>query len=88
MPLRGVIVSLVLLVRVCEELLAAHRGDVADLRVVTEFPGPIEHGVDVQCRCRGLAGQLAQSLDELFLELVGEIVLCAEEDDASLADLE
>lgn len=87
-PLRGVVASLVLLVRVREELLAVHRGDVADLGVVAEFSGPVEHGVNVQCRCRGLTGQLAQALYKFLLELVGEVVLCAEEDDASLADLE
>lgn len=31
-------------------------------------------------------GEFAEAEDQLFLEVVGEVVLCAEEDDATLGD--
>lgn len=36
----------------------------------------------------GAAAQFAESVDEFLLEVVGEVVLGAEEDDASLGDCE
>lgn len=47
----------------------------------------VADGVDVKARSRGLAGELAQSVDEFLLEVVGELVLLAEEDNTALGDL-
>lgn len=44
--------------------------------------------MDVQCRCRRLARQFAQTMDKLLLELVGEVVLGTEEHDTALADFD
>jgi hypothetical protein len=42
--------------------------------------------VDVQTRGAGFSGELAETMDELFLEFVVEVVLFAEEDDAALGN--
>ena len=36
--------------------------------------------------CRRLAAELTQALDEFLLQVVGQVVLLAEEDDTSLAN--
>jgi hypothetical protein len=46
----------------------------------------VGHGVNVQLRRGGLARKLAQALRKLFLELVVQIVLFAEEDYSTLRD--
>ncbi len=46
----------------------------------------VADGVDVQTRGSGLSGQFAQTIDKLFLQVVGQVVLGAEEDDATLGD--
>ena len=43
--------------------------------------------MNVQGRGRGLAGQRAEPLDELLLEVVGQVVLRTKENDAALRDL-
>jgi hypothetical protein len=71
------------------ECLVLHRADGADLRVAAaELALRVEQRVDVQARGRGLAGQRAEALDELLLQVVGQAVLRAEEDDAALGDWE
>ena len=46
----------------------------------------VANGVDVQARGSRLARQLAQTINELFLQVVGQVVLGAEEDDTTLGD--
>jgi len=46
----------------------------------------VEDGVDVQGRRRRLASQLPETVDQLLLEVVGQVVLFAEEDDVALRD--
>lgn len=67
------------------ELLKARRGDNADLIVANAVrPRGVADRVDMQPRRGGLAGKLAQSLDQLLLELVRDVILLAEEDDTAL----
>ena len=69
------------------DLLGLHRADDADLVVgAAVLAVGIDHGVDVQCRRAGLAGELAEALGQLFLEVVVERVLGAEEYNAALGD--
>jgi hypothetical protein len=42
--------------------------------------------VDVKFRGRGLAGEFSKSLNQLFLEVICNIVLLAEEDHTTLRD--
>lgn len=44
--------------------------------------------MDVQPGGLRLAGQLAEALDKLLLEVVGDVVLLPEEDNAALGDCE
>lgn len=46
----------------------------------------IRHRVDVELRSFGFAGEFAEPLDKLFLEIIIDVVLLAEEDDATLRD--
>lgn len=46
----------------------------------------IADGVDVQPRSRGLARQLAESVNKLLLQVIGQVVLGAEEDNSALGD--
>lgn len=79
--------ALVGLRAVSEHLFAREGADGADLGVGdAELVGVVEDGVDVQGGVGGFAGLLAESVDELLLEVVGEVVLGAEEDDAALGD--
>ncbi len=69
------------------ELLGLLGGDDADLVVLAAMVASgVADGVDVQTRGGGLARQLAQTVDELLLQVVGHIVLGAEEDDTTLGD--
>jgi hypothetical protein len=69
------------------ELLVLDGADGADLRVLAaELALRVEDGVDVEGVCGGAACELAETADELLLQLVGEVVLGAEEDDAALRD--
>ena len=62
-------------------------GDDGDLVVfAAEGAAGVGDGVDVQFGGAGFAGELAELLGEGFLELVSEVVLFAEEDDAALGD--
>lgn len=40
----------------------------------------------MQPRSGGTTSQLSETEDESLLQVIGEVVLCAEEDDASLRD--
>jgi hypothetical protein len=42
--------------------------------------------VDVEGGVWGFSGELAEAVDEVFLEVVGEVVLGAEEDYAAFGD--
>jgi len=69
------------------QLLGLLGRDDADLVVLAAvLPRRVADGVDVQARGRRLARELAEALDELLLQLVGDAVLGAEEDDAALGD--
>ena len=65
-------------------------GDCADLMVrvalLAYFPLALEDWVDVQAAGSWTPGKLAEAEDELFLEIVGKIVLFAEVDYAALRD--
>lgn len=61
--------------------------DGADLRVVaSELAFRVKERVDMEARRLRSPGEFAEAEDQLFLEVVGEVVLCAEEDDATLGD--
>lgn len=86
-PACGVVAALVGLVGVGKHLLARHGRNMRDLIVAhAKFRGAVEHRVDVQRGGGRLAGKDSQGLDKLFLQLVGEVVLGAEDDHASLGD--
>lgn len=68
------------------ELLGPHGGDDTDFVVRVVVATRVHNGVNVELRGGGLAGLLAKALDELLLEVVGDVVLLAEEDDAPLGD--
>lgn len=54
-----------------EHLLPGNGGDVADFRIPhAKLGGVVEHGMDVEGGAFGFAGELSQTVDELFLELV------------------
>lgn len=73
------------LVAIREELFVLLRRDDADLIVLAPvFPGCIVHRVDVQLGGGRLPGQFPQTLHELFLEIICDVVLLAEEDDTPL----
>lgn len=64
------------------------RGDDADLVVATTvLAAGVADGVDVKARSCGLAGELAESVNEFLLEVIGEVILLAEEDDTALGNL-
>ena len=52
----------------------------------TETSPSVDDGMDMQFRCLRLAGELAQTLHKLLLEVVGDVVLFAEEDYTALRD--
>ena len=61
-----------IIVSVLVELLVLLRANRADLGVgAAELALGVEDGVNVQAGCRGLAGELAEALDQGFLEVVG-----------------
>ena len=68
-------------------LVVLHGADGADLRILAaQVPIRVEHGVDVQTRRRRATGELAETQDELLLQVVCEVVLGTEEDYTSLRD--
>lgn len=89
-PLRGVLLlvgKLIGEVVMTVELPVLDRRDGGDFGVVAaEFALGVEDGVDVQAGGGRAAGELTQAEDELFLKVVGEVVLGAEEDDAAAGD--
>ena len=68
------------------ELAVLHRRDGADLRIAaSKLSLVVQDGVNVQARCgRALARDLAQSQNQFLLEVVGEVILCTEENYTSL----
>ena len=85
MPLRGVVAPLNIPLIGLEQHLARDGADVADLRIInTELRGVVQYGMDMETGGRWLAAQLAEAVDELLLEVIGEVVLGAEEDNAAL----
>lgn len=56
------------------------------IAVLAHIALAVQHRVDVQAGRFGAAGELAEAEDELLLQVVGEVVLFAEPDDATLAD--
>lgn len=78
----------VLAIRLTEQIFRRTRADGADLLVCLTTVVAIgrEDGVDVEAGRFWLARELTQTGDKLLLELVGEVILLAEEDDATLGD--
>lgn len=71
------------------ERLPLDRTDGADLSVDnSKLSCVVEDGMDVESGVRGLSTELAQAMNKLFLELVGQVVLGAEEGYATLRDCE
>ena len=69
------------------ELLGLLGRDDGDLVVAAAvLAGRIANGVDVQAGGLGLAGQLAEVVDQLLLQVIREVVLGAEEDNSALGD--
>lgn len=67
------------------DLLRLYGADDADLVIVSAaFTAGVADWVDVQFGGIGFAGEFSQTLSELLLEIIIEVVLCAEEDDAAL----
>ena len=87
MPLALLALLLVALQEALEvQLLGVDGRDDADLVVRVQVAPGVVDGVDVQLGGGRLARELAEALDELLLEVVGYVVLLAEEDDAALRD--
>lgn len=69
-------------------LFVLHGADGADLRVVaSELAFRVQERVNVEARCLWSPGEFAEAEDELLLEVVCEVVLCAEKDNAPLRNL-
>jgi hypothetical protein len=67
------------------ELLGLFRRDDTNFVIFyTMVPGAIVNGVDMQSRSRWLSGELAKTLHKFFLEIVCNIILFPEENNASL----
>lgn len=63
------------------------RANSANLWVLAApFALRVEERVDVKTRGCGAAAEFTEFVDEFLLEVVGEVVLGAEEDDTSLGD--
>ena len=83
----AVLAALLLVEAVAVELLGLLGRDDADVVVLAaEAPPAVDDGVDVQLGGAGLAGELAEALGQGLLELVVQVVLLAEEDDAATGD--
>lgn len=83
----GLVVAALVLLEAPVELAVLHRRDDADLVVLAAAVARgVDDGVDVQARRRRLARQLAEPLHELLLQVVGDVVLLAEEDHAAARD--
>ena len=66
-------------------LLACHRADVTyGVIAYAELGCAVQHWVNVQARRRRFAAELAKPMHQLLLQLIREIVLRAEEHDATL----
>lgn len=81
LPLGAELIRLGLLV----VLVKLNRADGANLRITaTEFSLIVQERVDMQARCSGSSSQFSKSENELFLEVVGEVILGTEENDTTL----
>lgn len=52
----------------------------------TELGSIVEDGVDVEGRVAGFARELTEAVDEMLLQIVCQVVLGTEEDNAALRD--
>lgn len=85
MPLCTVVSALIVLGLVLEHLFAGNRADCRDLCISNaEFGGVVEHWVDMESRIARFSTQQTQLVNEVFLEGIGKVVLCTEEDYAAL----
>lgn len=67
------------------ELVELNRADGANLGIrAAKLSFVVQHRVNVQARCSRTSGQPAKAKNQLLLEVVGEVVLGAEEDDTTL----
>jgi hypothetical protein len=80
------LLALLLAKELVVDLLGLNGGDDTDLVVDVLASAGVHDRVNMQFRSRGLARELAEALDELLLQLVGQVVLLAEEDDATFRD--
>lgn len=70
-------------------LLMLDRADGANLGVAAaELALRIEKGMNVQTGRLRSSSQLAESEDQFLLQIIGEVILCSEEDDSPLRDFE
>ena len=89
MPAGGVVTLFRCVSFMGEHLLACYRGDMANFIIANaELGCTVQNGMDVKRRSAGFATQLAKTVYELFLKLIGEIILGAEEDYATLCNWE
>jgi hypothetical protein len=88
MPLRCVVPFwLTKLTLLLEHVFLRSRRDVAHLRVTdTEFRGAVENRMHVERILNGLARHLAQAINQLLLLVVRQVILRAEEHNATLRD--
>ncbi len=83
----GLVVGALLLAELAVQLAVLHGRDDADFVVPAAAVAPrVDDGVDVQARRRGLARELAESLHQLLLQVVCDVVLLSEEDYAAARD--
>jgi hypothetical protein len=69
------------------QLLPMSRADGADLLVWdAKLRGVVQDWVDVQVRLGGLASELAETLYQLLLQLIGQVVLSPEDNDTPLSN--
>lgn len=67
------------------ELVKLNRADGANLGITAaKLSFVVQNRVNVQARCSRTSGQPAKTKNQLLLELVGEVILGAEEDDTTL----
>jgi hypothetical protein len=87
MPLCATSCLLCIAFTVVEPLLL-HRADGANLQIIASFLAAfrVEKGMDVQARGFRTTGKFSKAQDEVFLDVVGEVVLSTEEDDAAFGD--
>ena len=76
MPARRIVASRRFVALVREHLLASDGADVTDLIVAdAKLRRAVEDGMDVQRRALRLAADLAESVDQFFLQFIRQVVL-------------